>query len=290
MLKLLSFILFLIICPDSHAKNSLMMAKAPGALGEPGHDYLFGQGLFMQAFYNDVLGQTDKFLTNGSRVGLIASLGKFSFELTGSWRFVTPAIKDNNFSEYNLENPPGIFADWMSASLAIARPIKLSRYSYFLWQISGGYDHFGDKAARDVQQTVHRVLGIDYKIYDYESQVESEIHSLGAEFGYVRKLTKYFHSKSSLGYSSNLLVNTGYFDQYFLYNRFKSFKFSFSYKYLYQFESNAGLLLKPERNEYSLSFLFFDFYKPAVRYVSSYVEGDTTRQIMTDFLSFQLLF
>ena len=36
------------------------MAKSPGALGEPGHSYLFSEGVFIQGFYNSLIGETDK--------------------------------------------------------------------------------------------------------------------------------------------------------------------------------------------------------------------------------------
>ena len=84
----------LLINRELLAENFLLMAKSPGAIGEPGHDYLFNDSVFVQAFYNDILGQTDKFLTNGSRIGLLYDSDAFNLELFRSWRFVTPALKE----------------------------------------------------------------------------------------------------------------------------------------------------------------------------------------------------
>ena len=74
MWRLILLVFSLLINRELLAENSLLMAKSPGAIGEPGHDYLFNDSVFVQAFYNDILGQTDKFLTNGSRIGLLYDL------------------------------------------------------------------------------------------------------------------------------------------------------------------------------------------------------------------------
>jgi len=85
-------------------------------------------------------------------------------------------------------------------------------------------------------------------------------------------------------------VDSAYIEQYVLFNYVENLKFSSSAKYIRQLESRVGLDLKPERLEASFAVIVFDIYKPSVRYISSYIEGVETRQIMTDFLSFQIKF
>ena len=97
----------------------------------------------------------------------------------GSWRFVTMALKEHNYSDYNLENPPGVFADWMAVNLSVAKPFQINKNNFIVAQLSGGYDHFGDKAAKGVQQDIHRSLGIDYKIYNYNNQINTENYFCG---------------------------------------------------------------------------------------------------------------
>ena len=266
------------------------MAKSPGALGEPSHDYLFSDSIYLQALYNDILGQTDKYLTNGSKFGLLLNYGDYSMEFSSSWRFVTPALKEHNFSDYNLSSPPGVFADWLATNVTVAKKFDLDERNFITGQFSIGYDHFGNKAAKPVQQGIHRGLGIDHEIYDYQGQIRAEHFSKGVELAYVRYFTKSFQLKSALGYVDNFLTRDLYYEQYALANVSSSFKFSMSYKHVSQKDGEIDLNLRPARNEYGLGLLLFDIYKPGVRYVSPYIKGDDTRQIITDFLSFQIQF
>ncbi len=290
MIKYLIIYIACIFSTLAKAENSLLMAKSPGALGEPGHSYLFSEGVFIQGFYNDVIGETDKLLTNGARLGVITDYKENSIELAASWRFVTPSIQDKYGAEHNLENPPGVFADWMSLSATVARAFSLSEKSYVVPQISFEYGHFGDKAAKEVQQAVHKALGKDYSSYTYENQLKEHDFSASGEIAFVHYLTQSLQLKSSLGYASNLLVDSAYIEQYLLYNYIENLKFSSSAKYLRQLDSRVGIDLKPTRLEASFALIIFDIYKPSVRYVSTYIKGVETRQIMTDFLSFQIKF
>ena len=108
------------------------------------------------------------------------------------------------------------------------------------------------------------------KIYNYNNQINTENYSAGGELGFVHFVTPDFQLKSSLGYSSNLLVDAGYFEQYLLYNHSEDLKFSTSFKYLQQYSSDAQIELRPSRQEYSLGLLLFDIYKPSVKYIKLY--------------------
>ena len=101
---------------------------------------------------------------------------------------MTPSIQDRYGADHNLEDPPGVFADWMSLSTTVARAFSVTQNNYLMPQISFEYGHFGDKAAKEVQQGVHKALGKDYASYSYDNQLKEHDLSVSGEISFVHFL------------------------------------------------------------------------------------------------------
>ena len=270
------------------AGNSVLEAKSQGALGEPSHGFLFKDGVYIQAFYNDVLGETDKLLTNGSKFGILSKHDNYNFEFTGSWRFVTPSIQDEFGAPHNRENPPGVFADWMNVNLSVLRPFRITEKSYILLQGGLGFNHFGDKGAGATQRWLHGLLNKDVESYTYEGQIRANDFDLSEELAYAYLYSDELQFRTAFGFNSNYIINSLYFEQYALYNHSEVLKMSLSFKLVRQLSSSARINLENYRIEASYAVIINESYKPAVSYISNYVKGSEVRQIMVDFLSFQI--
>lgn len=269
----------------------LHLADAPGAIGETGNLFLTGKGLAVRPLYNDIFGQTDKYLSGALKAGWMYETEKeSSYLVSGHWRFITPAYQEDFTSEI-VDNPSGRYADWMELQVARAKAITNSFVGLPVrYQLSLGLSHIGDKGAREVHMSIHSLVGSSIERLYYTNQPKGFDLTSSAEIGVLSSDDlAYFLPRilTSVGLSKNRFMT----DAYLKFNHVSDIgaktKVGSEVKYARQLDSDVLDDYKNDRLEVSFSFRW-DWYRPSVKYVSSYLHGDSVRQLYFDPLAFYI--
>jgi hypothetical protein len=269
----------------------LHLADAPGAIGETGNLFLTGEGLAVRPLYNDIFGQTDKHLSGAIKAAwMFESENQSSFLVSGHWRFITPAYQED-FSSQIQDDPSGRYADWMELQLAHARAIKQSLLGLPMrYQLSLGLSHIGDKGARKVHTSIHSFVGSSIDRLYYTDQPKGFDLTHSAEIGVLSpdNLLLFMPSVlTSVGVSKNRFMTDAYLKLNYVTDINHRTKFGSEVKYARQLDSQVLDDFRKDRLEASVS-VRWDWYRPSIKYVSSYLRGDSVRQLYLDPLAFYI--
>lgn len=289
-LALSLFILALDLKAES-TPDYLHLADAPGAIGESGNLFLTGEGLAVRPLYNDIFGQTDKHLSGAIKAAwMFESEEQSSYLVSGHWRFITPAYQ-KDFSSEIEDNPSGRYADWMELQVAHARAITQSPIGLPMrYQLSLGLGHVGDKGARQVHTSIHSLVGSSVDRLYYTDQPKGFDLTHSAEIGILSpdSLLSFIPSVlTSIGVSKNRFMTDAYLKLNYVTDLHHRTKFGSEVKYARQIDSQVLDDFREDRLEASVS-VRWDWYRPSIKYVSSYLYGDSVRQLYFDPLAFYI--
>ncbi len=268
--------------------NPFYKPNTMGYVGDTNHLFLGANSVYIHPLYNDILGGTDKLLTGAIKLGITQTNNDYSYNFMLSWRLLTPILK-NYHSEKDFKT--GVCSDSLEAkfdwSKVYEKGIIPLKFGFGL-----GINHLGNHGAYFLQEKLHKALsnkGVTYKdaYIGFFPSLEASISLLKTSLD----TSKIFH-QFTLG--SNL--NPGMLESYLSYNLVSSLFFqdpwlSLEFSLFYQ---HSSLLLKDQiksiRYEISLGFLVSKYYKPSIKYISSYLKKDPKRQIFVDLINFQIPF
>ena len=268
---------------DLWIEDQFKLANGPGAIGETGHLYLIGQGLFIRPFYNDIFGKTDKHLSGSTQVGWMQTWSDSSLEFRGHWRFLTPGFK-SEFGDKPLDLPIGRYADWMESQFAYSFMASDLRTMPLKFQFSLGLGHVGDKGAKQIHHKIHEWVGSSLEGLEYINQPDGRYFSRGAEistFSETRILGYKSGTMLSLGVSYNKFMTDIYSKLNQITEISSSISLSYEIKGAFQVASGVYDNSEPFRYEAALG-LRWGFYRPSIKYVSNFLRGDRVGQIYFD--------
>lgn len=218
---------------------------------------------------NDYLGGTDKLMTGSAHVS-------HSFdndhEVTARWRAITPTGPCG----------AGVFADWLSLETSI-----LKEQDNFL--LGGGVSigHIGNKGLKKFQHSLHKKLKCTYRWLTYSDQPEG--YNTGVSFigGYYKNTGPIALQFLLEGSSEPALTEYG--PAINLNYTLPSVKVGVEMKYrkivnsdFYKTDYNK---LRKLRFETAVG-LQIGGWKPAIKYLSPYLQNDGRRQINVDLINF----
>lgn len=269
----------------------LERANASGAAGETDSLWLTPPGYFVNPYYNDVSGGTDKLLTASMKVGRLWQWTESSYELILRWRFLTPAYQ-HAFAESRDDDPPGTYADWAEFSHTYAQILPLASHSLKV-QGTVGFNHVGNKGAKKVHYWIHEQTKNQVQDLEYTGQPEGRFLNVGALAAFVIE-TKPFASASwqfapGIGVDSSRFMTEAFGNLAAVAAvRPHVWELAAELKAIVQERSGVYDSIRPFRYEASFGTLFRDRYKPTIKYVSAYLNGDRIGQTYFDFLNVQI--
>ncbi len=269
----------------------LERANASGAIGETNSLGLTPEGYFVNPYYNDVSGGTDKLLTASAKLGRLWLWSGSSFELILRWRFLTPAFQ-HAFAEGRDEDPPGNYADWMELSHTYARVLAFGERKVKV-QGTLGLNHVGNKGAKKVHYWIHEQTRNQVEDLKYTDQPEGKFVNVGMQAAYVVD-THPFASAAwqfapGIGVDASKFMTEAYANLATVAAvRPHVWELGVEVRAVIQQMSDVYDSIRPFRYEASFATLFRDRYKPTIKYVSAYLNGDPIGQTYFDFLNVQI--
>ncbi len=257
------------------------------AIGDVGTLYLNPPGLYIHPMNNDFAGQTDKLMTGSFKTGLLRQWSSTSLQIETNWRMITP-IFYRGFGEEELKIPIGRFADWGEAQAAYAYVLPLHHGKLKL-ELDLGFGDIGDKGGRELHMAIHRLLDSSLDNLTYTNQPSGKSGSGGYQMGYIAP------EYTLGGLTQQNLYTTGAH-----YNKFMLEAFV-QVNHITQFSKNLRLGLEssiirqinsdvywneilPFRYEAAVGF-YAGFYKPTLKWVSPYLQGDAHGQLYVDIIN-----
>ncbi len=265
-------------------------ATVYGAVGESNHLYLVPNGIYFHPQYNDVTGDTDKLLTSSMKLGVLDVLADgWAYESCYFWRFLTPAFASSTKSG-QLAKPVGVYADWMELKTAVAKSVYLGTW-LLRPQFSLGANHIGNKGAKKVHRWVHEVTKNSLEGLEYTNQPMGYFPSFGANIAAASEISKSgdqsLIGQMLVGIESSKMIKDLFLSGTTIWTIRKGWwELAFDVRLIRQIGTEVYSDLKPYRYEGAASTALYGVYTPTIKYVSSYLKGDSVGQTYFDFLHF----
>lgn len=263
-------------------------AQVYGVAGEASSLYLVPEGIFLHPQYNDVTGDTDKLLTASFKLGILDRVGStISYESILFWRLITPVFNASTKSE-ELEQPIGVYADWMEYKTAIAHSTYIGNW-LLKPQISLGFNHIGNKGGKKLHRWIHRVTNNPSTGLEYSGQPRGYFGSGGVIVALAKTLGHWAQQSVSgqvlIGGESSKMLQETFINVTSIWTIRKNWwETAFDLRIVKQEASLVYEGLKPYRYEASAAAAFYRNYTPTIKYISSYLTGDNIGQTYFDFI------
>lgn len=268
LLLLIAPILFI---PSLKAYGQKPCARTNGTVGEISNMGFCKKGeTTVHPQTNDYLGGTDKLMTGSAHVS--HSIDN-DHEVSLRWRAITPTGPCG----------AGIFADWMSFETNI-----LKEHNNFVLGGGVSFGHIGNKGLKKFQHSLHKKLKCTYRWLTYSDQPEGYNTGISVISGYHKKTGKISLQILMEGSSEPALTEYGPAVN-LNYDLPNNIKMGAEFKYrkivnsdFYKTDYNK---LRKVRFETAVG-LRIGGWKPAIKYLSPYLQNDGRRQINVDLINF----
>lgn len=280
------------IAEDSETKVlNFRAADKTEAIGETGSLYITPPGIFLNPFYDDYFGGTDKLYTWGAKTGLSLQNGNYGEFLSVSERLINPIYQSQRYSPTHIP-PIGRYADWLEVVDAFAYTIPLNSGG-LKNQFSLGLSNVCNHGGEELQSWFHTLIGSQNSldVYDYKHAVDGNWVSWSAATAYFTPSVEFmgvlFQEQAELQYSRNLFMEEGSLSFNLIGIISPDYQIALEARYIRQFASYAyDDLILSHRNEMAVGILLFNHYKPTLKYITPYLKGDTYGQLFLDIINF----
>jgi hypothetical protein len=279
--------------PPGYVGRYMERANAQGVAGETNSLQLSPPGIFINPYYNDVSGGTDKLLTASAKVGALWQWSDSSYELIYRWRFLTPAF-EHAFAHARNAHPTGRYADWMEVSNAYARTVGVLGQRMKL-QATLGLNHVGNKGAKQVHYWIHKETHNQVEDLKYTDQPEGKFLNEGVLAAWLAPTVRLgrveVEAAPGLGMDQSKFLTEAYVTLPAVGAvRRGVWEVAAELRVVRQLQSEVYEGIRPYRYEAAVGTLFFQRYKPTIKFVSTYLRGDPIGQTYFDFLNVQIPF
>lgn len=275
-LFLVSSVLSSPLLADDEVPSHFKLAHPAGVIGETSHLFLIDEGFYARPLYNDIFGGTDKYLSGELQLGWMFTGEEQSLSLDYSWRFLTPDDSPGPDGKVP-EVLPGRYADWMEVQASYARVFRDFFLRPLRMQYTLGLGHVGDKGARGLHRSIHELTGSSLDGLEYSEQPRGSDVSRGIELSLLGESNLIY----SLGGLANKFMHEIYFRTNFVSESRNELRWGAEGKLIRQLRSEAYTDPRVWRYELS-SGLRWRWYRPSIKFVSSFLESDKVPQIYFD--------